>query len=186
MEPIDAISSENIKLLPTFRTNWVGGFICHPSHNSITGQRLSRTWEGIFFIPTMYLFGRRKEVPCDFPPPRILQHQQGVQSFSSPPTCSIWVKKETTPTMTKNRHTLSISLLWTSGSVMEKVCGGKKHTHTPPTVSGVFAPRWALINYGTAGREGRRTQSRAATLIPVTEILMQNFQSNSEGEKTLV
>lgn len=65
----------------------------------------------------------------------ILEHRQGLYVWSTEAiafvkansTCSIWVKKETTPTMTKNRQTLSISLLWTTGSVIEKVC---KHTES--------------------------------------------------------
>lgn len=65
----------------------------------------------------------------------ILEHRQGVYVRSveaialvkANSTCSIWVKKETTPTMTKNRQTLSISRLWATGSVIEKVC---KHTES--------------------------------------------------------
>lgn len=65
----------------------------------------------------------------------ILEHRQGVCVRSveamavvkANSTCSIWVKKETTPTKTKNRQMPSISRLWTSGSVIEKVC---KHTHS--------------------------------------------------------
>lgn len=37
-------------------------------------------------------------------------------------TCSICVKKEITPTNTKNKQIPSISLLWATGSGIEKVC----------------------------------------------------------------
>lgn len=42
-------------------------------------------------------------------------------------TCSIWVKKDTTPTMTKNRQMPLISFFWATGSVRAKVCTNRRN-----------------------------------------------------------